>query len=298
MVWITAAVATLLATRAHASPDGVMEGMLGSAGMLEARQSPDSGLNMTAWNIDTMAACTSALSQLTTASNPSGMAICYNIPSLDTNAGTFMADLRMFQVSTPSGDFQGIAPQDISGGVQYNGATASQVSQTVNTRDTNDGLTKRQSVSPTLLNTYMIVGQINPDKMVQPMTLGVIEPLIMPIVTLSAKNAAGQTISTNVSSNEAAFVNGVFSNEVVMSDFALASLAVAEATQEMRNGTIAFIVPGVNILIFPVGLVVTCVWTLLGFAAYGFGTYERYGHRESYRRRTARLTAKPYSARI
>ncbi|KAI1496042.1 hypothetical protein F5X99DRAFT_422427 [Biscogniauxia marginata] len=267
--------------------------------MLEIRQAPDSGLNMTEWNADTMEACTTALSQLRTATNPSGMAVCYNIPSLDTNVGTFMADLRLFQVSTPSGDFQGIAPQDISGGVQYNGATASQVSRTVNARDTkNDSLVKRQSVSPTLLNTYMIVGQINADKMVQPMTLGVIEPLIMPTVTLSAKNALGQTVSTNVSSNEAAFVNGVFSNEVVMSDFGLASLAVSEVTEQMRNGTVAFVVPGVNILIFPVGLVVTSVWTVLGFAAYGFGTYERYGHRESYRRRKARLTGKPSSARI
>ncbi|KAH9889726.1 hypothetical protein F4778DRAFT_388536 [Xylariomycetidae sp. FL2044] len=303
MIWITAAIASLLAVHAeaasgvlHHSSRRAMEAMVdgGAANVLRARQ--DTGLNLTAWNTDTLSACMSALSALSAATNPSGTAICYNLPSLDTNNGTFMADLRLFQVSTPFGDFENVPPTDITVGLQYNGASVSLVNSEINARDLHV-LGKRQNVSPTLLQTYMFVGQINQDQMVDPMTLGVVEPLVMPHVTLSGKAATGETVSTDVSSNEAAFVNGIFSKEVIMSDFARASLAVDEVTAELKNGTIAFIVPGVNILIFPVGLVVTSIWAFLGFAVYGFGTYERYMHRDNYRSRKARMM-KPSAGRI
>jgi hypothetical protein len=120
----------------------------------------------------------------------------------------------------------------------------------------------------------------------------------MPIFTLTATNAAGKTVSTNVSSNEAAFVNGIFSQEVVLSPFSLASLAVQNSTAELRAGSIAFVLPGVNILIFPIGLVITGFWTVAGVGAYAFGTYERYNYRESYRRRKAMAGSKSYAMRI
>lgn len=122
----------------------------------------------------------------------------------------------------------------------------------------------------------------------------------MPTVTLTGKNLAGQQVSTNVSSNEAAFVNGIFSTEVVMSDFSIASLAVDTITAQMHNGTVAFVLPGVNILIFPVGLVLTSIWLVIGVGFYAFGTYERYSYRDTYRSRKARVDGnKPtYNARI
>lgn len=254
----------------------------------------DTSQNMTQWNTDTSAACMSALSSLMAASNPSGTAVCYNLFSLDTNAGTFMADLRLFQVSVPFGDFEGIPPADISVGLQYNGASVSPVSQGVQARD----VAKRQSSTPTLLQTYMFVGQIDKAQMAQPMTMGVLEALVMPTVTLTGKNSAGQQVSTNVSSNEAAFVHGIFSSEVVMSDFSLASLAVDDITAQLHNGTVAFVLPGVNILIFPVGLVLTSIWLVIGVGFYGFGTYERYNYRDTYRSRKARVDGKPGYARI
>lgn len=120
----------------------------------------------------------------------------------------------------------------------------------------------------------------------------------MPTVTLTGKNLEGQQVSTNVSSNEAAFVNGIFSTDVVMSDFALASLAVENITAQMLEGTVAFVLPGVNILIFPVGLIITSIWLVVGFGFYAFGTYERYNYRDTYRRRKARAEGKPANARI
>jgi hypothetical protein len=120
----------------------------------------------------------------------------------------------------------------------------------------------------------------------------------MPIFTLTAKNAAGQTVSTNVSSNEAVFVHGIFSNEVVLSSFGMAALAEQNATAAVRAGRTAFVLPGVNILIFPTGLVITSIWMVAGVAAYGYGTYERYNYRESYRRRKAMAGSKSYATRI
>ncbi|XXG95224.1 hypothetical protein Hte_001484 [Hypoxylon texense] len=310
MVWTSTALASLLATSALASMDPVLGGMfqprgdiletrLDSAGSdsLQRRQTTTTDLtNMTQWNTDTSAACLSALSTLSAASNPSGTAVCYNLFSLDTTNGSFMADLRLFQVSVPFGDFLGIPPADISVGLEYNGASVSPVSTGVQARD----ITKRQSSAPTQLQAYMFVGQIDQAKMAQPMTMGVLEALVMPTVTLTGKNLAGQPVSTNVSSNEAAFVNGIFSTEVVMSDFSIASLAVDTITAQMHNGTVAFVLPGVNILIFPVGLVLTSIWLVIGVGFYAFGTYERYNYRDTYRRRKARVDGnKPaYNARI
>lgn len=110
----------------------------------------------------------------------------------------------------------------------------------------------------------------------------------MPTVSLKGVTSAGNTVSTNVSSNEAAFVNGVFSNEVIMSDLALAQLAVNDQIAGLKNGTVAFVLPGVNILILPVGLIVTSIWTFAGLAVYGFGTFQRISYRDSYRSRKAR----------
>ncbi|KAI1383823.1 uncharacterized protein F4822DRAFT_52726 [Hypoxylon trugodes] len=310
MAWRNVVLASLFASSALASVEHAMGGMFepratrletrfderdGDA--IERRQqtSTTADTNMTQWNTDTSAACMSALSQLTAASNPSGTAVCYNLFSLDQNAGTFMADLRLFQLSTPFGDFEGIPPQDISVGLQYNGASVSPVSQG---NQTEAPPTKRQNSSPTPLQTYMFVGQIDKAQMAQPMTMGVLEALVMPTVTLTGKNLAGQQVSTNVSSNEAAFVNGIFSDQVVMSDFSLASLAVDDMTNQLHNGTVAFVLPGVNILIFPVGLVLVGIWLVIGLGFYGFGTYERYNYRDQYRSRKARTDGKPAYSRI
>lgn len=109
----------------------------------------------------------------------------------------------------------------------------------------------------------------------------------MPVVTLSAVNAAGQTVSTNVSSNEAAFLAGAFSNQLILSTTAQAQIAVDQVVAGLANGTVAFVLPGVNLLIFPIGLIVCGSWTVIGLAVIGFGFFERVQYRESYRRRAA-----------
>lgn len=115
---------------------------------------------------------------------------------------------------------------------------------------------------------------------------GLLEALVLPQVTLSAVNAGGNTVSTNISSNEAAFVNGVFSKEVIMSETSRAQTAVNDIKAGLANGTVAFVLPGVSLMIFPVGLVITGLWTVLAFATYGYGTYNRINYRHTFRTRS------------
>ncbi|KAK3484927.1 uncharacterized protein B0T23DRAFT_52218 [Neurospora hispaniola] len=140
---------------------------------------------------------------------------------------------------------------------------------------------------PTLLQQYLLVGKIDADKMTGQMTMAQLQHLLLPIVTLSGVNPQGAAVSTNISSNEAAFVAGVFSKEVVLSDFNRAQLAVEDEIARLKNGTTAFVLPGVQIMIFPVGLVITSVWLAIGIAAYGYGTFVRYNFAVQYKQRRA-----------
>ncbi|KAK6853691.1 hypothetical protein PG995_010503 [Apiospora arundinis] len=253
------------------------------------QSNPTSGMNMQQWNTETLKACQEALAQLTSATNPSGTAVCYNLPTLDTKTGAFMADLRLFQVSQPSGAFTGIPAERIQVGLQYRGASVSPLQSSTNqprALDTPDLVGRANGMTP--LQSYLFVGQIDQAAMAQPMTMGVLEALVLPQVTLSAVNAGGASVSANVSSNEAAFVNGVFSKEVIMSEIARAQLAVNDLVDGLHNGTVAFVLPGVELLIFPVGLIITGLWTLVGCAVYAFGTFERINHRHTFRTRKMR----------
>ncbi|KAF3766693.1 hypothetical protein M406DRAFT_232498, partial [Cryphonectria parasitica EP155] len=238
--------------------------------------------NTTAWDAQVSAACQTALSKLTVASNPSGTCACYNLPALDTQTGAFEADLRLYQISPATGDFAGIPANQVQVSMSYNGASVSPVSAST----AQAMLTTRQDLQ--LLQAYTFVGQIDQSKMAAG-ELSTVEAqtYVIPTLTLSAQNAAGSTVSTNVSVNEAAFVAGAFSTLVELSTTAQAQIAVDEVVAGLANGTVAFVLPGVNLLIFPVGLIVSGVWFVIGIAVIGFGFFERVQYRETYRRRAA-----------
>lgn len=112
----------------------------------------------------------------------------------------------------------------------------------------------------------------------------------MPTVTLSATNSNGARVSTNVSSNEAVFLVGEFSNQTPLSTTAQAQIAVDEVVAGLANNTVAFVLPGVNLLIFPIGLIIASIWFTLGLLVIGFGFFERVSYREAYRRNAAIAT--------
>lgn len=194
MIWGTALVTSLLAAGAQASVGAMGElaprsDMLDARmddpalSMLEARQNgavnlPQSspapaGVDMAKWDSETIKLCTDSLAQLNAASNPAGAAVCYNLMSLDTKAGSFMADLRLFQVSSASGTFAGIPPERIQVGLQYRGASVSPLSANKTAaapQPASSGVAKRADAARQLQQ-YLLVGQIDKNEMNQPMTM-------------------------------------------------------------------------------------------------------------------------------
>lgn len=109
----------------------------------------------------------------------------------------------------------------------------------------------------------------------------------MPELSLTAPSPTdpARNLTAILSPNEASFLTGVFSDMVPQSDFSAAQAAVDRQIARLGNGEVAFVLPGTQIMIFPIGLIVTSVWLLLGLTAYGFGTVERWQYREMYRER-------------
>lgn len=157
---------------------------------LHSRQSDSSSPNnltsaSSTWAATTLSACTSALSMLRgLSSSPSGMAFCYNLPFLDNSTGVFQADLRLFTISPPTGDFANVAPKDVAVAVHYVGATVQGIAPSaLSTRDldarryplvawpparrADNGapatLRRRDDVAPVLAQSYAFIGQINKD---------------------------------------------------------------------------------------------------------------------------------------
>jgi len=144
-------------------------------GYIEVRQSvdeggdpilnPDGSLNMTAWDTQANSACIEALRALPQSSNPSGTCVCYNLPALDSSSGTFEAELRLYQLSVPTGEFAGIPPENIQVGLSYKGASVSPItsgagiSRVVARQNTN------ANTDPKLLQSYLFVGQIDKELM-------------------------------------------------------------------------------------------------------------------------------------
>lgn len=168
----------------------IAKASLRARGVLEVRQSTtgpasnvilnqDGTINMTAWDQQANDACNIALSHLPEASNPSGTCVCYNLPALDNVTGTFEADLRLYQLSTPSGAFGGIPPQKIQVGLSYKGASVSPVSASTAAQKVTAAVAPRQeqddpnSVNSNLklLQTYLFVGQIDKEQMASPLTM-------------------------------------------------------------------------------------------------------------------------------
>ena len=70
---------------------------------------PNGTLDVQAWGNLTNTACVATLSKLPRATNPSGTALCYNLPVLDTSTGKFEADLTVYQISEQRADWKDIS---------------------------------------------------------------------------------------------------------------------------------------------------------------------------------------------
>ena len=100
--------------------------------------------------------------------------------------------------------------------------------------------------------------------------------LLTPDVTLSAIAKNGSHLHTTLSSKQASFVNGVFSDQV------------AGPAQPNAAAPTKFVLPGTRLGIFPTGLIITGAWTVVFLITIGFGTVGRIRFRNAYRRRKRR----------
>ena len=89
------------------------------------------------WKGQTNKACLSALSALRgVSSNPAGVAVCYNIRTFDSDTGSFKADLRLYQVEPPAGEWTRLESASEALDVAYSSA------QVVNSKN----LRKRENI--------------------------------------------------------------------------------------------------------------------------------------------------------
>lgn len=126
------------------------------------------GISLETWEAETNAACQSTLSALTRVSSPSGMSVCFNIPSLSTENGTFEADLRLYRVSPPRGSWADVDPRDVNVNVAFANARVNSVAEReISGMGLVGDLVTRQENSdnstnlPEQVQSYMLIGRIN-----------------------------------------------------------------------------------------------------------------------------------------
>ncbi|RKF61897.1 hypothetical protein OnM2_037055 [Erysiphe neolycopersici] len=240
----------------------------------------------------TQNACIESLKTMRTqVSNPSGMSICYNLPFLDAKTGVFEADLRVFMVTPATGPFRDIATDKIQVGLSYAQATVSPLNASALARRMNDGesfislprsvntLVMKREMTPIMVRRYGFVGQIS--KSLLPSNPDDLKQILAPNVSLSAVDSTGATITTSLTSDETKFVTGVFA--AAQENTPTKALLAPPIQTLVVAPDAPFVVPGLNILIFPTGLIITGLWAVLIIGTIGYGTIERIQWRERFR---------------
>ena len=119
-------------------------------------------------------ACMKALTSLNgVASNPSGIAVCYNVLMLNATSGVFQADVRLYKVAPPIGDWATLddSPGKVTTGLQYMGADVHTPSVTPTRRRdvapllgaTAEDIAKRAAAPPVSIKNLTFIGQAHWD---------------------------------------------------------------------------------------------------------------------------------------
>lgn len=271
----------------------------------------------TAWDAATSAACMARMVSLNgKASNEAGLAVCYNIPFLDNSTGIFQADLRVYQISPPSGDFATLSAQEVQVSIRYFGASVSlvdpgpgsataplppdgnggsQAAQRQRRQDAgNSATTTTPTPTPVQIQHYLFAGAITPSLLLPPSQLNTtyLQGLLIPQLLLrpranSSSPDSSQSQPLILPNSEALFLVGVFSSAPSAEELnAQNAASLLEAAREVEDAP--FILPGTRIEVFPIGGVVTGVWALLLVGVVGTGAWEKRAWREVGRRRVER----------
>ncbi|WEW57117.1 hypothetical protein PRK78_002577 [Emydomyces testavorans] len=253
---------------------------------------PSSSLNEQQFNQTATAACLNALGRVRSVVNPAGMAACYNIPFFNSTTGTFAADIRLYQVSPPSEGFAGIPTSQYTVEMIIPAATVSSPKRLASNKSTGPN-------SPMLLQDFRHIGQL--DRLLQTDKLSTqdLRILLIPNITITARTPSNGSVSTALSSDTLSYVSGFLMNDdrspnnITFPDAAVQAPSIIAAATK-------FVIPGTSLGIYPVGLIVACVWTGLFFLIVGLGTLRRIQFREHFRGRVQMDAARkrggaPYS---
>ena len=136
--------------------------------------------NITQWNAMTAQACSDAISALNgNAGNPSGMAVCYNVPFLDNSTGVFESEVRLYNLSAPVNDWTGVQASGINVTMSYLGASVTPAMGPMIAKRGVEGISnelaspieKRQSATLTPVITQLYIGEIHSSILVNGITV-------------------------------------------------------------------------------------------------------------------------------
>lgn len=145
---------------------------------VEKRQTASpTAFNTTAWGVQTSASCVNTLRTLNgIASNPAGLALCYNIVSLDTTNGSFYADMRIYMIAAPAGTFANVPAQNVMVAAQFAGASVQSISEAALQKREGFGMESwpsirraidaegkliKRAADPVLVQSYGLFGVVN-----------------------------------------------------------------------------------------------------------------------------------------
>ncbi|KAK8207158.1 hypothetical protein IWZ01DRAFT_509240 [Phyllosticta capitalensis] len=272
------------------------------------------------FELDTKAACDTAMMKMAMRNiDPSGLAVCYNLPVFDNSTGRFQAELRLYNVTAPFDPWTGTEAKSISMTLSYTDATVQE--QT----DRNSNAARRdialplswppikqvevgQSLSrrangPEQIKVITYVGQINSNSITQAKSSDDLKRYLTPRVNVTARRPVdNKVVSSDLSVDKASFLTGVFSdrsagNETISGEqAAIVANSISFLMPGQRLAPLQ--VPGITIplpLLTPVGLVVTLIWTVAFVLTVAYGTYNRIRFREQYRRRIKMQEASSFS---
>lgn len=260
------------------------------------------GNDVGSFNEITSAACLRSLTALNgKSSSPSGMSVCYNLPFLDQATGVFQAELRIYNVSAPVDDWIGVRTADMMVGLTYSGATVQLMGRRVVKRDLifpqllvkrqeQEGDEETDNGTPRQIKVLTYVGRIDRNLLSSAVDESELQTLVVPTILLTARRPSDDTaLETALSSTEASFVNGAFSESTGVPSSRIASSSLSSfSTSAPIDSSQPGELPGVTLGIFPIGMLITLAWSALLMGAVGLGTLRKLQFRTHYRHRIRR----------
>lgn len=147
-----------------------------------ASPAPKAAASSDDWKSETAAACSMSLAVLNGhASNPTGLAACYNIQSFNGSTGVFEADLQLYRIAAATGNWASLMTQAVNVGMSYSDATIApsnanrkreEEEETPSTTqaesdDVGRSRVRRVAAAPTMVQEMSFVGKLNGNVMGQ-----------------------------------------------------------------------------------------------------------------------------------